>query len=306
MIKIGVVQATPTLFDVAKTLQTVKIWILKASQEKCQLVLFPEAFIPGYPRGMDFGTVVGKRTDKGKKQWQSYWENSIEVPGDYTERLGDLARKHSIYLAIGISERDLISKSLYCTLLYYNPEGILLGKHRKIKPTGSERIIWGEGDGSTLTTINSRIGKFGGLICWENYMPAARMAMYSKGIDIYLAPTADNRESWLTALKHIAVEGRCYVLGANQYVVPDHYPKSLQKEIREENGVISQGGSVIISPNGNVLAGPLFNMEGLLTAEFDPGEVIRSRMDFDVIGHYSRDDIFSLSVRDIPDIIQDT
>ena len=306
MIKIGVVQATPFLFDAAKTLQAVKKWIEKASQEKCQLVLFPEAFIPGYPRGMDFGTVVGKRTEKGKKQWQNYWENSIEVPGTYTEKLGDLARENSIYLAIGISERDLTSKSLYCTLLYFNPEGKLLGKHRKIKPTGSERIIWGEGDGSTLTTVNSRIGKIGGLICWENYMPSARMAMYSKGIEIYLAPTADNRESWLTALKHIAAEGRCYVLGANQYVVQNHYPPPLQKEIREENEVMSPGGSVIISPNGEVLAGPLYNEEGLLTTDFDPGEVIRSRMDFDVIGHYARDDIFSFNVRDIPDIIQDT
>ena len=134
MIKIGVVQATPSLFDAAKTLQTVKQWTRKASQEKCQLVLFPEAFIPGYPRGMNFGTVVGKRTEKGKKQWQYYWENSIEIPGKYTEKLGDLARQHSIYLAIGVSERDSISKSLYCTLLYFNPDGTLLGKHRKIKP----------------------------------------------------------------------------------------------------------------------------------------------------------------------------
>jgi nitrilase len=305
MIKIGVVQATPSLFDADITIQIVKKWILKASQEKCHLVLFPEAFIPGYPRGMDFGTVVGKRTDKGKKQWQNFWENSIEVPGKHTEKLGEIARQFGIYLAIGVSERDSTSKTLYCTLLYFNPEGKFLGKHRKIKPTGTERIIWGEGDGKTLTTINSRIGKIGGLICWENFMPLTRMAMYRKGIEIYLAPTADNRESWLTALKHIAVEGRCYVLGSNQYVTKDHYPSSLQEEILEENEVMSPGGSVIISPNGEVLAGPIYNEEGLLTAEFDPGEIVRSRMDFDVIGHYSRDDIFDFNVRDIPDIIQD-
>jgi nitrilase len=305
MIKIGVVQATPSLFDADITIQIVKKWILKASQEKCHLVLFPEAFIPGYPRGMDFGTVVGKRTDKGKKQWQNFWENSIEVPGKHTEKLGEIARQFGIYLAIGVSERDSTSKTLYCTLLYFNPEGKFLGKHRKIKPTGTERIIWGEGDGKTLTTINSRIGKIGGLICWENFMPLTRMAMYRKGIEIYLAPTADNRESWLTALKHIAVEGRCYVLGSNQYVTKDHYPSSLQEKILEENEVMSPGGSVIISPNGEVLAGPIYNEEGLLTAEFDPGEIVRSRMDFDVIGHYSRDDIFDFNVRDIPDIIQD-
>jgi nitrilase len=306
MNKIGVVQATPCLFDVDNTIPIVEKWIRKASQEKCQLVLFPEAFVPGYPRGLDFGTVVGKRTEKGKKQWQDYWENSIEVPGRYTEMLGELARQHDTYLAIGVSERDSTSKTLYCTLLYFNPDGKLLAKHRKIKPTGSERVIWGEGDGSTLSSINSRIGKIGGLICWENYMPLARMTMYKKGVEIYLAPTADNRESWLTALKHIAVEGRCYVLGANQYVCKDHYPLSLREEIKEKHEIMSPGGSVIISPNGKVLDGPLYNAEGLLTAEYDPGEVVRSRMDFDVIGHYSRDDIFDFRTRDIPDIIQDT
>ena len=306
MIKIGVVQATPSLFSSDKTIRIVEKWIRKASQEKCRLVLFPEAFIPGYPRGMDFGTVVGRRTEKGKKQWQNYWENSIEVPGRYTEMLGELARQHATYLAIGVSERDSTSKTLYCTLLYFNPDGKLLGKHRKIKPTGSERIIWGEGDSSTLTTIDSRIGKIGGLICWENYMPLARMAIYTKGVEIYLAPTADNRDSWLTAMKHIAMEGRCFVLGANQFVCKDHYPLSLKEEIKEENEIISPGGSVIISPNGDLLAGPLYNKEGLLTADFDSGEVIRSRMDFDVIGHYSRNDIFDFRVRNIPDIIQDT
>jgi len=305
MIKIGVVQASPSLFKRDQTLEIVERWIRKASDEKCQLVLFPEAFIPGYPRGLSFGSTVGKRTEEGKKQWQDYWENSIEVPGKYTEQLGDLAREHKIFLSIGVSEKDLVSKTLYCTLLYINASGKFLGKHRKIKPTGSERIIWGEGDGSTLTTIDAAIGKIGGLICWENYMPLARMAMYSKGIEIYLAPTADNRESWLTALKHIAVEGRCFVMGANQYVTKNDYPASLLEEIKDEMEIMSPGGSVILSPKGEVLAGPLYNEEGLLTAEFDPGEVIRSRMDFDVAGHYSRDDIFSFRVLDIPDIIQD-
>lgn len=302
MIKIGVVQATPSLFRKDESLQIVENWIKKASAKKCQLVLFPEAFIPGYPRGLNFGSVVGKRTEKGKRQWQDYWENSIEVPGKHTEKLGEFARQNSIYLAIGVSERSATSKTLYCSLLYFNPSGELLGKHRKIKPTGIERIIWGEGDGTTLTTINSGIGKIGGLICWENYMPLARMAMYSKGIEIYLAPTADNRESWLTALKHIAVEGRCYVMGANQYVTKDHYPPSLQEDIIDENEVMSPGGSVIISPNGKVLAGPLFNEEGLLTTEYDPGELIRSRMDFDVIGHYSRNDIFFFEAKGQPEI----
>lgn len=228
MIKIGVVQASPSLFSSEKTVRIVEKWIRKASQEKCQLVLFPEAFIPGYPRGMDFGTVIGKRTEKGKKQWQNYWDNSIEVPGRFTEMLGELASQHATYLAIGVSERDSTSKTLYCTLLYFNPEGRFLGKHRKIKPTGSERIIWGEGNGMTLTTVNSRIGKIGGLICWENYMPLARMAMYGQGIEFYLAPTADSRDSWQATVQHIALEGRCFVLGCNQYVEKRTIPPSFQ------------------------------------------------------------------------------
>jgi nitrilase len=303
MVKVGVIQASPSLFDKDRTMKKVSDWISKASSGGCDLVLFPEAYIPGYPRGMGFGTVVGKRTEKGRRQWLEYWENSIEVPGKYTDLLGNLAEKHHIYLAVGISERDIVNKTLYCSLLYFDPKGRLLGKHRKIKPTGSERIIWGEGNGNTLTTIDSKIGKMGGLICWENFMPMARMAMYKKGVEIYLAPTADNRESWLNALKHIAVEGRCFVLGSNQYVTKNDYPPDLQEEIREENEVLSPGGSVIISPFGKILAGPLINREGLITAEIDLSDVIKSRMDFDVTGHYARDDIFTYFAKDQPDSI---
>jgi nitrilase len=305
MIKIGVIQATPVLFDRDKTIDVVGDWINIAAMKGCKLVLFPEAFIPGYPRGLNFGTVVGKRTDTGKRQWQQYWENSIEVPGVYTDRIGHLAGKHKIFVAIGVSERDRVSKTLYCSLLYFNPSGKLLGKHRKIKPTGTERIIWGEGDGTTLTTFDSKIGRIGGLICWENYMPLARMSMYRKGVEIYLAPTADNRESWLTALKHIAVEGRCYVLGSNQFVTKQDYPASLQKEIKGEQQILSPGGSVIISPDGNILCGPLYNSEDLLTIDVEPGKIIQSRMEFDVIGHYARDDIFNLSIKDQPEMLKD-
>ncbi|MEX0980253.1 MAG: nitrilase-related carbon-nitrogen hydrolase, partial [Gemmatimonadota bacterium] len=189
-------------------------------------------------------------------------------------------------------------------------DGRLLGKHRKLKPTAAERLIWGEGDGSTLTVLDTPAAKIGGLICWENYMPLARMAMYGKGVEIYLAPTADARDSWQATLRHIAVEGRCYVLGCNQYVTRDLYPDDL--ELRDEVAawpeVLCRGGSAIYGPLGECLAGPLYDEEGILTADFDRGELVRSRFDFDVTGHYARPDIFRLTVneRAAPPVSLDT
>jgi nitrilase len=191
---------------------------------------------------------------------------------------------------------------LYCTLLYFGPDGQIIGKHRKLKPTASERLIWGEGDGSTLTAIDTPLGKIGGLICWENYMPLARMSMYGKGVEIYLAPTADQRDTWQATMRHIANEGRCFVLGCNQYVTKDMYPADLQDhpELKEMPEVMCRGGSVIVSPLGNVIAGPLFGEEGILYADLDMGEITRSKVDFDVVGHYARPDVFQLLVNESP------
>ena len=192
--------------------------------------------------------------------------------------------------------------TLYCTLLYFGPHGRLLGKHRKLKPTGSERLIWGEGDGSTLAVVETPFGTVGGLICWENYMPLARTAMYGKGVDIYLAPTADQRDTWQATMRHIACEGRCFVLAANQYVTRSMYPEDLDAtgELARQPEVMCRGGSVIVSPLGEVLAGPLWDREGILTADLDLGEVSRSRLDFDVVGHYARPDVFRLEVNEQP------
>jgi nitrilase len=189
--------------------------------------------------------------------------------------------------------------TLYCTTLYFGPDGDLRGKHRKLKPTGSERLIWGEGDGSTLTTIETEFGVVGGLTCWENYMPLARMAMYQQGVDIYLAPTADARDTWQATLRHIACEGRCFVLGCNQFVTKSMYPTDLPgiEELENQPEVMCRGGSAIISPLGEVLAGPLYGEEGILYAELDMEEVARSKFDFDVVGHYARPDVFDFRVR---------
>ena len=192
--------------------------------------MFPEATIPAYPRGLAFGTVVGVRRPEGRRLFQRYAEGAVTVPGPVTQQLGEMARNAGVYLVIGVIERDSVTGgTLYCTILFFGPDGRLLGKHRKIKPTAAERIIWGEGDGSTMPVIETPMGKMGALVCWENYMPLARMAMYAKGVELYWRATADYRETWQPTLRHIAIEGRCYVLGCNQYVTKSMYPRDLEE-----------------------------------------------------------------------------
>ncbi len=301
-VKVAAVQASPVLFNREASVEKACQLIEEAARQGAQILLFPEAFIPAYPRGLSFGMVVGSRSPMGRRTWQVYWDNAVELPGPQTETLGKAVRQAGVYLAIGVIERDteFSRGTLYCTLAYFGPDGKLIGKHRKLKPTGAERLIWGEGDGSTLTVVDTEFGKIGGLICWENYMPLARMAMYGKGVELYFAPTADARETWQPTLRHIACEGRCFVLGCNQFVTKDMYPKTLEEigELDTQPEVMCRGGSVIISPFGDVLAGPLFDREGILHAELDMEEIIRGKVDFDVVGHYARPDVFRLIVNE--------
>jgi nitrilase len=303
-VKAAVVQAAPVLFDRAATVEKACRLVLDAAEQGANLILFPEAFIPAYPRGLGFGTVVGSRSPEGRLTWQRYWANAVDVPGPATEALGDAARKAGVYLVVGVIERDsqFSRGTLYCTLLYFGPDGSLIHKHRKLKPTGAERLIWGEGDGSTLKAVRTDLGRIGGLICWENYMPLARMALYAQGIDIYLAPTADARDTWHATLRHIACEGRCYVLGCNQYVTKSMYPEDLVgiEDLAGQPEVMCRGGSAILSPLGDVLAGPLYDREGMLFAELDLAEVVRARFDLDVVGHYARPDVLQLLVHGRP------
>ena len=285
-VKAAVVQASPVLFDLSRSLEKVASLSEIASKAGAELVLFPESFLPCYPRGMGFGTVVGSRSTEGRELWLMYWKNSVEVPGKAVDQLKKIAQRNDIYLIIGITEKAAIGGTLYCSLLYLSPKGELIGHHRKLKPTASERVIWGEGDGTDLEVLDTPIGKIGGLICWENYMPNARMKLYEQDIQIYLAPTADQRGSWQATMQHIACEGRCFVLGCNQYVTKTMYPPNLQKSIVEQPEVMSRGGSVIVSPLGEILAGPLYDREDILYADLSMDEVIKSKMDFDVIGHY--------------------
>ncbi len=296
----AVVQASPAFFSSDTAIDKIADLVIQAKSNGAELVVFPEAYVGGYPWGLAFGTAVGGRSDSGRRVWQRYWDTAVEVPGMATKRMGEIARGAGVYLAVGVVERDSTYSggTLFCTFLYFGPCGSLLGKHRKLKPTGAERLIWGEGDGSTLTTIDTPFGCVGGLICWENYMPLARMAMYGKGVEIYLAPTADYRDRWQATLQHIALEGRCFVLGANQYVTREMYPKDLEisEELESWPETLCPGGSAIYDPAGNCLSGPLFDAEGILIAELDMGAVARGKFDFDVVGHYARPDIFNLEV----------
>lgn len=298
----AVVQAAPVLFDRPATLDKVADLTAAAASGGARLVLFPEAFVPAYPRGLSFGAVVGSRSDAGRDLWARYWAASVDVPGPDVDRLGEIAREHRVYLVLGVVERDPSAGrgTLFCTMLYWGPDGRFLGKHRKLKPTGSERLIWGEGDGSTLAAFDTEWGTIGGLICWENYMPLARTAMYRKGVRFYLAPTADCRDSWQATLQHVALEGRCFVLGCNQFVTRSDYPDELAAgaEVQALPEQVCRGGSAIYSPLGECLAGPLYGEEGVLVAELDTAQIVRGKYDFDVVGHYDRPDVFQLVVNE--------
>ena len=302
IVKVGAVQATPVFFDLEKSIAKVVDWIEKGRAAGCQLLLFPESLLPGYPRGLRFDAVVGRRTEAGRDSWLDYWQNSVDLQSETLLPIQEAVKKAGIFVALGVTEREAVGGSLYCSLLYFAPDGSLLGSHRKLKPTGLERYLWAEGNGSSLHTYHTPLGKIGGLICWENYMPLARMALYQKGVEIYLAPTADTRPSWQSTTQHIALEGRCFVLAANQFIRKCDYPERYQKEIRDEPEVMSAGGSVIYSPMGEVMAGPLWNAEGLLTADLDFSLLAKSKLDFDVVGHYARPDVFKFAVPEQPEI----
>jgi nitrilase len=297
-VKVAVIQAAPVIMDKDATVSKALSLMEEAAGKGAKIVLFPEAFIPAYPRGLSFGTVIGSRDPRGRKDFFRYFDNSVAVPGETTEVLGQAARKHGIYLVMGVIEKE--GGTLYCTILYFGPDGTLLGKHRKLKPTGSERIVWGEGDGSTLTVIDTPYAKMGGLICWENYMPLARTAIYGKGTQIYLAPTADSREEWQSTIRHIALEGRCFVLSCNQYVSKDMYPEDLEfySDLESQPDNMCPGGSAIIDPLGRYLVEPVYNREEILLADLDLTLIPQSRFDFDVMGHYARPDVLQLFVNE--------
>ena len=299
LLKVAVVQAGSILFDLEASLDKLERLTEKAARDGAGLVLFPEAFIGGYPKGLDFGARVGLRTDQGREDFRRYFDSAVEAPSPACDKIAETARKNQVHLATGVMEKQ--GGTLYCSVFFFSPKGEFLGKHRKLMPTASERLIWGFGDGSTMPVIETELGRMGAVICWENYMPLLRTYMYSKQIQLYLAPTVDSRETWLPSMRHIALEGRCFVLTACQYLLrtdcPEDYP--LDNEPGPDEPLIS-GGSAIISPFGEVLAGPERSGEAILTAELDLDQITRGKYDLDTTGHYARPDVFQLKVNTRP------
>jgi nitrilase len=296
---IAVVQAGTVLGRTDLTIDRLAQYAGESAGKGAQLVVFPEAFIGGYPKGMVFGASLGIRSDAGRKLFRSYSDCAIEIPGPETGAIGEIARANALHLVVGAIERA--GGTLYCTAVYFGPDGRVLGKHRKLVPTAVERVIWGCGDGSTLGVVPSPVGRFGALICWENYMPLARVAMYRQGIEFYCAPTVDDRECWIPTVRHIAREGRCFVLSSCQYLTREAYPQDWIETTQMLPDVPIRGGSCIVDPMGNLIAGPLYDEPGVLVATVDRAELAAAKFDFDVTGHYARPDVFGFRVNAEPD-----
>jgi nitrilase len=298
-LRVAVVQAAPVVFDVPRTLAKLRDLAADAARRGARLALFPEAFLSAYPRGLGFGVRLGMRSPEGREEFRRYYESAVDVPGPAVEAVGAAARGHRLYLVVGVVERD--GGTLYCTALFFGPDGALRGKHRKVMPTALERLVWGQGDGSTLTVLDTEVGKVGAAICWENYMPLLRMALYAKGVQLWCAPTVDDRDTWLPTMRHVALEGRCFVLSACQYLTRGDCPADYACVQGDDPAtVLIRGGSCIVAPLGQVLAGPHFGGEAVLTADLDMGEIARGKFDFDAAGHYARPDVFRLYVNERP------
>jgi len=297
IVRAAVVQDSPVAFDRERTIEKIRVLTARAAEAGAELVVFPEAFVSAYPKGVDFGARVGMRTPEGREEFRRYWESAVEVPGPATEALAAAARQNGVYLTIGVIERDF--GTLYCTVLFLAPDGTLMGKHRKLMGTAMERLVWGFGDGSTLPVFPTSLGRLGAVICWENYMPLLRTAMYAKGIQLYCAPTVDDRASWIPTMQHIAVEGRCFVLSSCQYLRRGDFPADYAPVHGDDpEAVMIRGGSCIVNPFGEILVGPSYDSPCILTADLDLGDVARGKYDLDVVGHYARPDIFRLHVNE--------
>lgn len=296
--KIAVVQAAPVLFDKPACLEKTLALLNEAAQPGVELVVFPELFIPGYPYGLTFGFTVGSRTQAGRKDWYRYYENSVVVPSKETDALGAAAAKHHVYLSIGISERDAVTGTLYNTNLIFSPEGTLASIHRKLKPTGAERCVWGDANRDYFPMVNTPWGPMGSLICWESYMPLARAALYQKGVSLYISPNTNDVPEWQTTIQHIALEGHCFFINSDMFFTKADYPQDLCEQDAIENlpDIVCRGGSCIVDPYGHYLTQPVWDKEDIIIADLDMSQVAASRMEFDACGHYARPDVLKLIV----------
>ncbi|MFN3970196.1 MAG: carbon-nitrogen hydrolase family protein [Gemmobacter sp.] len=285
--------ALPT--DPMATAEKAAATLREAASHGARLIVFPEALLGGYPKGASFGAPVGMRKPEGREAFRRYHAAAIDLDGPEVALVAEATAETGTFSVIGCIERD--GGTLYCTALYFDGARGLVGKHRKLMPTAAERLIWGFGDGSTLPVFQTELGTIGAVICWENYMPALRMHMYHQGVTLYCAPTADDRDTWLPSMQHIAMEGRCFVLTACQWITRAAYGPDHESALGDApDTVMMRGGSAIVSPLGRVLAGPDFSGETVLYATLDPAEALRGKYDFDVTGHYARPDVFQLTV----------
>ena len=302
-IKAAAVQAEPVVLDREATVEKACQLILETAANGAQLIIFPELFIPTYINAAVWGRGLASfGTANAKRAWSRLWQNSVEIPSHTTDRLSKTARDANAVVAIGLHERESESRSLYNTLLFLNSDGTLLGKHRKLMPTNHERMVHGRGDGSTLRVYDTPVGRVGGLICWENWMPLSRFALYSQGEQIHIAPTADDDERTLINTRNTAIEGGVFVISVCMVLRKESFPKDFefQQELEDAGEYLETGGSAIIGPQGSILAGPLWKEEGILYAELDLNQVVEQSQLFDVAGHYARPDVLSLHLKATP------
>ncbi len=297
--KVACVQAEPVIFDREATVDKLVALTAEAAGQGASLLVFPEAFIPVYPSSTWAKAFAGWGDDRAKDTFARLAVEAVAVPGEAERRIGEAAQEHGVWIVTGVTETDPERPgTLYNTLLYHGPDGALALRHRKLVPTNHERLIWGPGDGGGLRALPTELGRIGGLICWENYMPLARFALYESGIEIYIASTADDSQAWQSTLIHIARESRAFVVAPSHFQRVSSYPDDfpLRDEL-EGLDVIGRGGSAILAPDGSYLAGPLYDEEGVLYAELDPAVLLAERQRFDPAGHYHRPDVLRLKVK---------
>jgi nitrilase len=297
-VTVACVQAEPVVLDRDATIERLAELTAEASGKGAQLVVFPETFVAVYPSSVWARHFAGWADERAKGAFAAIARSAVSVPGPAADRLGEIARAHSVWLVTGVNEVDPERPgTLYNTLLYYAPDGRLALHHRKLVPTNHERLVWGQGDGRGLRAIPTEIGRLGGLICWENYMPLARFSLYESGVEVYIASTADDGDSWQATLVHIAREARSFVVAPSHFQRASAYPDDFPlREALEGQDVIGRGGSAILGPDGAYLAGPLYDEEGILYAELDPSRLLEERQRFDPAGHYHRPDVLRLRV----------
>ena len=292
--KLALVQAAPVM-----CVEKIIALIGEAAAKGAELIVFPELFIPGYPYGMTYGFTVGSRSRAGREDWKTYYDNSILADGAEMQSIVDCAKEHSVYVSVGYSERDAVTATLYNSNIMIAPDGQTMN-HRKLKPTGSERVIWGDADKDFFPVMETPWGPMGNLICWESYMPLARVALYQKGVALYISPNTNDNEEWQNTIRHIAIEGHCFFINADMYFTKDMYPKTASgdEEIAKINDIVCRGGSCVIDPYGHAVSETVWDKEEIIYADLDMQKVPASRMEHDVCGHYARPDVLKLSVED--------